>query len=494
MKKKLKLFMTVASLCLALAVLCFGVFSATQISYTIGGTISYEIEDVFVKITTKVYTSNAQVDNIDDLKDYANKFVNSTPTSLGEYEVTNLTNYNDIFDFNSLTNELDENDSYSPQSKIEMVFGEKANAYSMYIVMNIVNLADSIVYTHVNSFTNDIENIVGCTSDSDLRIFKTETDGQTIVLAYSLKDKKQGVEISDFSFSLGMRCTEPYSYGQLSTSLTPDGDYHDKVKSITITNNEADFSLKDAYATRKVGSYGDNNDLFAYYIKNGDMYDEFVYAPVNVIYTEQNADATFGWWVASFSDGTYNISDMSKVEILNLKSLDTSKSNIFSGFILNTYSLKKLENFERLDFSKGNSFNGMLAGLQIDCLDMSNMKISEGASTFAMLGSNDEYLSLFMKSLGATEEQINSIIKLDLESKKVQVANMLCNSQILGSGNLGWYKALVDSAYNTKIDKIIAPAYLPKDVQIALTGEYIIEGTDEITNFLVAGKTLIRKS
>ena len=45
--KKFKLTMTVATMCLALAVLCFGVFSATNITYTIGGSISYEVNDVF---------------------------------------------------------------------------------------------------------------------------------------------------------------------------------------------------------------------------------------------------------------------------------------------------------------------------------------------------------------------------------------------------------------------------------------------------------------
>ena len=52
--------MSISTLCLAIMVLCFGVFSATNITYTMGGTVSYEVEDVYCKITTKVYKRQAQ--------------------------------------------------------------------------------------------------------------------------------------------------------------------------------------------------------------------------------------------------------------------------------------------------------------------------------------------------------------------------------------------------------------------------------------------------
>lgn len=48
--KKFKLFASIASMCMALAVLCFGVYSAQNVTYTIGGSISYEVTDVFVEI------------------------------------------------------------------------------------------------------------------------------------------------------------------------------------------------------------------------------------------------------------------------------------------------------------------------------------------------------------------------------------------------------------------------------------------------------------
>ena len=55
--KKLKLVMSIATMCLAIAVLCFGVLAATSVTYTIQGTISYDVEDVYVDVNTTVYKS-----------------------------------------------------------------------------------------------------------------------------------------------------------------------------------------------------------------------------------------------------------------------------------------------------------------------------------------------------------------------------------------------------------------------------------------------------
>ena len=86
--KKLKLFATISIMCLALAVLCFGVFSATQVTYTIGGSISYEVNDVFADLKTRVYASSfkdkstlstkvstlAESGDVSDLTDTAYKY------------------------------------------------------------------------------------------------------------------------------------------------------------------------------------------------------------------------------------------------------------------------------------------------------------------------------------------------------------------------------------------------------------------------------------
>ena len=54
MKRKVKLFATIASLCLSIALMAFGVYAASTVTYTAKGTVTYEVTDVFVEVSTKV--------------------------------------------------------------------------------------------------------------------------------------------------------------------------------------------------------------------------------------------------------------------------------------------------------------------------------------------------------------------------------------------------------------------------------------------------------
>ena len=94
-------------MCLCLAVLCFGVFSATSVSYNIGGSISYEVNDAFVKINTKVYKNSNQY-NQGDLEILAEELADGTTTvakesfildttiNIGEYDSTSQNSF--LFD------------------------------------------------------------------------------------------------------------------------------------------------------------------------------------------------------------------------------------------------------------------------------------------------------------------------------------------------------------------------------------------------------------
>lgn len=52
MKRKFKLFATVASLCLSVALMAFGVYAASQVTYTVNGTVSYTLKSALVDIKT----------------------------------------------------------------------------------------------------------------------------------------------------------------------------------------------------------------------------------------------------------------------------------------------------------------------------------------------------------------------------------------------------------------------------------------------------------
>ena len=55
--KKSKILISIMSLCFALATLTFGVFAANSATYTLSGIMSYVVTDAFVKVETKIYTT-----------------------------------------------------------------------------------------------------------------------------------------------------------------------------------------------------------------------------------------------------------------------------------------------------------------------------------------------------------------------------------------------------------------------------------------------------
>ena len=60
MKRKFKLFATVASLCLSVALMAFGVYAAASVTYNVSGTVSYTMDHALVSVTTTVYSDTTQ--------------------------------------------------------------------------------------------------------------------------------------------------------------------------------------------------------------------------------------------------------------------------------------------------------------------------------------------------------------------------------------------------------------------------------------------------
>ncbi len=511
--KKGKLLLSLAMMCLSVAVLCFGVLAATNVKYGINGTISYTVSDAYVDITTKVYTSNAQTDSADTLKTYANKFVNEIPTTLGTgLTVTHQTSYDGKFDFNSLTGTLGTNDTYSSTDKIKMAFGSgTTDMYSMYIVVTIKNLADSTVYAHMSSFTNDITNVVGACTDSDLRVFKIDTSGITIVVAYSLANKTQSVETSDFSFSLQIRANEQFSYGQLTDErggffedyekTNGVAKYSSKLKNITFTNNSADFDMTQITTDDNncvVGTaYNVNNNqtnIKAYFIPNGDLFDCYVYAPVNFMYIPNVSEGYFSRWFGINSNETMIIHDKVETIDLSVTSIDTSKDCNLLGFFGCCSSLKSIKGLENWDTSNVSNYWGMFLGCEsLEELDLSNFTFKSGLkanNVVAMLGVNDQYVTALTNSDNYASQKTG-------EAKITVLASIVSSMTNWGTASSAY---MAEKLYKTNIKKIICPKDLSGlNIATPCCGTipdtaYKIDGTSDTTYFLQAGKTLIRNS
>lgn len=188
--KKVKLFATIASLCLAVAVLCFGVFSATQISYTIGGTISYEVKDAFVKVNTKVYKgTNAY--NRGELELVSEDFASGTKTLASE-NFTQDTSY-----------VISEYDSTSASTfvKNDMNFEFSSTTKSYVVEMDIKNLSPSVsVWAIAEWNIDDNSNIVQGNNVMQKEI--TSTASKKIYFAVSVEDFRNSISGVNYSMNL----------------------------------------------------------------------------------------------------------------------------------------------------------------------------------------------------------------------------------------------------------------------------------------------------
>ncbi len=119
MKKKLKLFFSIAALNFAIAIMILGVLAAQQVTYTISGSISYNVGGALVDITTSVYKykSGKKIDEGDDTWGYfsmAEQYDGSLPFSEEDLvSSTTFSTYNNnmAFDYNAEEANLDLTDS-----------------------------------------------------------------------------------------------------------------------------------------------------------------------------------------------------------------------------------------------------------------------------------------------------------------------------------------------------------------------------------------------
>lgn len=77
MKKRAKIITTIASLCLAIALMAFGVYAANNVTLTVNSKVDFVVEDVFVVVTGKAYLSTGATENADLVPVSGNVLANS---------------------------------------------------------------------------------------------------------------------------------------------------------------------------------------------------------------------------------------------------------------------------------------------------------------------------------------------------------------------------------------------------------------------------------
>lgn len=185
--KKLKLLSSLSVLCLALSILCVGVFSLPNVTYAISGIINYEIEDVYCQITTKVYKVASQRSKNELENDVA------TLSSTSQDKIT-YTLSQDKGTFNSYTNS-----GSGGATNISIDFNKDSSGnsyYTYYIVVNVENLSTvKNMRATLSSSTTSETNVYKAVKSQQQSILKGEKT-RNIVIAYSLADVKLATELN----------------------------------------------------------------------------------------------------------------------------------------------------------------------------------------------------------------------------------------------------------------------------------------------------------
>lgn len=209
--KKFKLLASIASMCLAIAVLCFGVFAASSVTYQISGTISYDVSDVFVNVKTTVY-SYANNLSQKDLETYAGAIAAKNAVAATQTDVTVGTGK---ATFTYVTGKTGD---YAYGGTPSGIIGGTANAlttstdglkltysnsaYSYFIVINVKNLASKslkINPDNANGTWGESVNSYHYVSASSTGVAKDTSTN--LVIAMSIIDKKVAIS-SGNTFSL----------------------------------------------------------------------------------------------------------------------------------------------------------------------------------------------------------------------------------------------------------------------------------------------------
>lgn len=460
-----------------------------------------------VEAEETVYTTQTQITAATDLKPQVDKIINGTQQIETVSDDLSPASYGAIQQISSQIHTYDTATGFVVNGTFTPPAQYLTNNSTFFIVADIKNSGLKTVYTKIKSATKSISGMYNYISDGNLKLLAGQS--QKIVFAYNVNS--QNLLPDDLTISFVIEATETeYSYAQieregggfLARYELPNGDskYSNKIKTYTFTNNSADFDATKVTDTYKVGKIynedGSVSDLYAYFIPNKQLFDVYVYAPVNTIYAPVDCNGLFSRWYWLKGDDD-DISEESyepywinnNLEEMYFKNFDTSKTVNFYGMFGVATNLKRIYGLNTFDTSKGQSFLGMFMGCEsLEELDLSSFSfesVPDISGVIGLLGTNDVYMTTLF---GAAVSPI--VNASTLEEKIYETAKFL--RDVLGMEG-PTARSAADSMYYTKFQKIICPKDL-KQLIIALPGN----GTwanqqrpDETTSFLLNGNKIL---
>ena len=213
MNRKSKLFFSLVSLCFSIAVLCFGVYSALSVSYTVSGSVSYEIKDVFVELDLSVYralsttpvNSTTHNQNVSTIKDAGNN-IPSGESGFSQLTQPQYSDHESTYEKGEVEPGNEDGIFEADSPNLALTYGSptgnETQGYAFYIVIDIHNLGSEIINAQITTPTSLENTILRDSGNVEISSNGTEDDTKRIVLGLALDDVTTGIISAGFTYKI----------------------------------------------------------------------------------------------------------------------------------------------------------------------------------------------------------------------------------------------------------------------------------------------------
>ncbi|MBO5885086.1 MAG: hypothetical protein J6Q51_04745 [Clostridia bacterium] len=204
MKKRVKLFASIATMIACIATFIFGVYAASTFSYSMQGNITYSMTNVFVDVDAKLYRSTLNVLSTENeiTQNMAKFTAGNTPTAtelVSSYTTPTISTFNFETDDFEVT---DDNVLKAKTNTLPISYGpynaSYGTAYAYYVVITIRNYGGTMINASVTKKSKN-ESLLNSylPLPADIQISASQDINAPkvgrIVLAFGLKDELQDV-------------------------------------------------------------------------------------------------------------------------------------------------------------------------------------------------------------------------------------------------------------------------------------------------------------
>ena len=329
MNRKTKLFFSLVSLCFSVAILCFGVYSALSVSYSINGSVSYVVNDVFVKLTMNVYRANQKTplnftehsQNIDTIKGALGSTIPGGEDGFSELEEYRRTASS--YDEESGAIEPGGDDGiYRPESPfLDLTYGlpteENQEGFAFYIVIDIKNLGSEIINAQITAPDSLKNTILEDSGNVEISAKGTER----IVLGLALDNVTLGMD------SVGFKYTITISRGSLPINEITgmNFSFNEENKTATLVDyagSGGDVVIPDKVGIRTVSNF--TKEFGSYDMMMANQNNEYLfYTPLDIELPETAPDGASAKYPRLLLDEIKNAENKNVYFPMKIQSVDS---------------------------------------------------------------------------------------------------------------------------------------------------------------------------